>query len=79
MEEASFGPAGTVWSVTTIHVPSGDRDAPYTLAYVDLDDGPRVLTHVSDGVAAPAVSGRVTLTGRTPHGDPEVSTPMVEG
>lgn len=72
MEEASFGPAGTVWSVTTIHVPSGDREAPYTLAYVDLDDGPRMLAHVSDGPAA-EVGGRVTLTGRTPHGDPEVS------
>jgi uncharacterized OB-fold protein len=72
MEEARFGPAGVVWSVTTIHVPSGKREAPYTLAYVDFDDGPRVLAHLADGATIPPVAGRVRLRGTTPHGDPEI-------
>lgn len=71
-EQASFGPGGVVWSITTIHVPSGEREAPYTLAYVDLDDGPRLLAHVHDGGAPPQVGGLVRLLGRTALGDPEV-------
>jgi len=73
MAEACFGPEGTIWATTTIHVPSGERAAPYTLAYVDLDSGPRVLAHVEDGPGATArVAGRVRLAGRTVHGDPQV-------
>jgi uncharacterized OB-fold protein len=52
-----------------MHVASGARAAPYTLAYVDLDDGPRVLAHV-DGCTH--VGARVQLTGTTVHGDPLV-------
>jgi hypothetical protein len=70
---APFGPAGAIWSTTTIHVASGDLAAPYTLAYVDLDDGPRVLAHVQDGPAvAPRVAERVRLVGVTARGDPQV-------
>lgn len=73
MVPARFGPEGTVWATTTIHVPSGEREAPYTLAYVDLVAGPRMLAHVADG---PAVdlrpAERVRLVGVTAHGDPEV-------
>ncbi len=48
LEPARFGPDGTVWATTTLHVASsGARAAPYTLAYVDLDDGPRLLAHVA--------------------------------
>ncbi len=36
---ATFGPGGAVWSTTTLHVAADGRDAPYTLAYVDLDEG----------------------------------------
>ncbi len=73
LEEARFGPDGTVWSTTTLHVASGDREAPYTLAYVDLDDGPRLLAHVQDGPAlALRVAERVRLGGLTEHGDPQV-------
>jgi uncharacterized OB-fold protein len=70
LSEASFGPEGVVWSTTTLHVAGPGRDAPYTLAYVDLDDGPRVLAHVDGG--AIAVGARVSLSGRTDHGDPRV-------
>jgi uncharacterized OB-fold protein len=69
LEPAAFGPSGTIWSTTTLHVAAGGRAAPYTLAYVDLDDGPRVLAHVGGPVE---VGARVVLAGRTAHGDPFV-------
>lgn len=72
-EPARFGPEGIVWSTTTIHVPSGDRAAPYTLAYVDVADGPRVLVHVQDGPGLGlAIGAVVRLNGTTGHGDPRV-------
>jgi uncharacterized OB-fold protein len=72
-EDARFGPEGTVWSTTTLHVASGSRIAPYTLAYVDIDDGPRVLAHVADGPGLKLrVAERVRLAGQTAAGDPLV-------
>lgn len=67
---ARFGPDGVLWATTTIHVAGGGHESPYTLGYVDLDDGPRVLTHVEDGPElAPRVDERVRLLGRTGLGD----------
>ena len=66
----AFGPQGVVWSTTTIHVDSGEPWAPYTLAYVDLDSGPRLLAVVADG--AVRVGARVRLTGSSDRGDPQV-------
>ncbi|QGW25748.1 hypothetical protein GJR88_04174 [Dietzia sp. DQ12-45-1b] len=40
----------------------GERTPPYTLAYVDLRSGPRVLAHVGGEESAPAVGSRVRLT-----------------
>jgi uncharacterized OB-fold protein len=62
-----FGPEGAVWAVTVLHVPAGDRDAPYTLAYVDLDDGPRLLVHLTERAE---IGARVRLAEPTPAGDP---------
>lgn len=54
-------------------VASGDRDSAYTLAYVDLADGPRVLAHVVGGPDHAAEIGEhVRLVGGTEHGDPQV-------
>jgi uncharacterized OB-fold protein len=79
MVPAHFGPEGTLWATTTIHVsPRGDRAVPYTLGYVDVDDGPRLLAHVEDAsvadgvVAAPAVGQRARLSALTVGGDPQV-------
>jgi uncharacterized protein len=62
-----FGPEGTVWAATVLHVAAGGRDAPTALAYVDLDDGPRVLLHLAE--AAP-IGARVRLSAPTAAGDP---------
>jgi len=57
---AQFGPTGVVWSATVVRIATPGREPPYALAYVDLDDGPRVLAHLS-GDHAPDVGTRVRL------------------
>lgn len=60
--QAKFGPAGTVYASTVVRIAVGDRTPPYALAYVDLDDGPRILAHVAGGDgSAPPVASRVRL------------------
>lgn len=67
---ARFAAAGIVWSATVLHVSVQEREVPYALAYVDLDDGPRVLVHVP---GRPRVGARVTLRGTTAAGDLEAA------
>ncbi|MBN9736658.1 hypothetical protein PP1_016690 [Pseudonocardia sp. P1] len=67
-EPAVFGPGGTVWSSTVVRIPVPGRTPPFALAYVDLDDGPRILAHVP-GPAAPPVGGRARLVAPTGSGD----------
>lgn len=70
VEPARFGPEGTVWASTVVHLPVLDREPPFALAYVDLDDGPRVLAHLpSEEIVAPGT--RVAVTGDD-DGDIEV-------
>jgi uncharacterized OB-fold protein len=69
---AEFGPGATVFAATVLRVPVPGRAPPYALAYVDLDDGPRILAHVDRTDVALAPGARVTLVGRTPEGDPLV-------
>ncbi len=84
MEGTSFGPGATVFTATILRIPVPGREPPYGLAYIDLDDGPRILVHVidsasdddgdGDGVAVLPLrpGGRVHLAGWTEHGDPAV-------
>jgi uncharacterized OB-fold protein len=73
VEEASFGPGGTVFSSTTVHVALPGRNAPYVLAHVDLDAGPRILAHVAAGDVGAPPGQRVRLVGVTDEGDPLVT------
>ena len=68
LEPALLGPQGRVWSFTTVHIPVPGREPPYRLAYVDLDDGPRVLAHVR-GPESLAAGDRVRLLNPTDDGD----------
>jgi uncharacterized OB-fold protein len=45
MEPMTFGPRGTLYSFSTVHV-SSTRKTPYTLGYVDFENGVRVLCQV---------------------------------
>jgi uncharacterized OB-fold protein len=49
-EELLVGPAGTLYSYSTVHISSA-RETPYTLGYVDLPEGVRVLATVTDADA----------------------------
>ena len=52
-----------------VRIAVGDRAPGYALAYVDLDDGPRVLAHLAPDVTLPQVGDAVRLTGTTDAGD----------
>lgn len=69
---AEFGPGGTVFAATVLRVPVPGRTPPYGLAYVDIDDGPRLLAHVAEADTALAPGTRVVLSGCTEQGDPLV-------
>jgi uncharacterized OB-fold protein len=72
MQRAAFAGEGAVWATTTSYIsPRHERAVPYTLTYVDLDGGPRLLAHIDDAAAA-AVGVRVRLAGTTGDGDPLV-------
>ncbi len=70
VEPTRFGPEGTIWATTVVHIaakPGGD--APYTLAYVDLDDGPRLLLRLDVGAGRAGIGDRVRLTASTAEGN----------
>ncbi len=73
MSAAAFGPQGTVFSSTVLRIPVPGRTPPFTLAYVDVDDGPRILAHVDDSDEALVPGSRVALSGWNGLGDPVVS------
>lgn len=56
---AEFGPLATVWSATVTRVSIPGTEPPFGLAYVDLDDGPRILARFAS--VAPAVGARVSI------------------
>lgn len=59
---AEFGPEGSVFASTIVRIAVADRVPPYALAYVNLDNGPRVLAHVVGPLdLPPQVGGRVRL------------------
>lgn len=63
-----FGPSGTVSAATCIRVRVPGRTPPYAVAYLDLDDGPRVLVH-TPGDAPARPGSRLRLGTKNEHGD----------
>jgi uncharacterized OB-fold protein len=66
--QVACGPRGTVWAATVVRIPVPGREPPYGLAYVDLEDGPRILAH-TPGEEALAVGSAVELGPLGEHGD----------
>ncbi len=62
-----FAATGAVWTSTVVAIPVGERRPPFGLAYLDLDDGPRVLVHLAEP-AVVALGARLRITG-TDRGD----------
>ncbi|WP_344422138.1 OB-fold domain-containing protein [Pseudonocardia ailaonensis] len=67
VEAARFTATGAAWSSTVVRIPVGERRPPFGLAYVDLDDGPRVLVHLAEP-AVLTLGARLRITG-TDAGD----------
>lgn len=66
-----FGPSGTVWGSTILRVPVGGYEPPRALAYVDVDDGPRLICELAGTADTPVpVGSRVELTSPSPEGNP---------
>lgn len=71
VDAARFGPAGTIWASTVVHVPAREGDeVPSTLAYVDLDDGPRLLARIDERAGLARVGARVALAPTSATGNP---------
>ena len=80
VESCGFGPGGTVFSSTVLHIPVPERPPPTCLAYVDVDDGPRILAHVELALGvAPLPGDQVFLAGRNSLGDPIVNPEQEAG
>jgi len=56
-----LSPEGTVFSFTTVRQAPAGRSVPYTLAYVDLSDGVRVMAQVDEEPATVHIGMRVSL------------------
>jgi uncharacterized protein len=63
VEDERFAATGTIWSSTVVAIKVGTRRPPFALAYLDLDDGPRVLVHLAEPAVAPiGTRARITHT-----------------
>jgi uncharacterized OB-fold protein len=67
VEPEAFEPTGAAWSSTVVAIPVGARRPPFGLAYLDLDDGPRLLVHLAEPAVVP-IGTRLRVTG-TDAGD----------
>lgn len=70
---------GTVYSLTTVHMSiRPDLPAPYVVALIDLDEGPRLLTHLVGPECR--IGDRVRVAWRTRDGLPPlpVFTPVTD-
>tara|TARA_B100000686_G_C16571515_1_gene853185 strand:+ start:226 stop:651 length:426 start_codon:yes stop_codon:yes gene_type:complete len=74
MKEETFGPKGKVFSSTVMHFSLEGRKGPTTLAYIDLEQGPRLLVHINNFSEdyGPPPGSIVTIVGQTEQGDPAV-------
>lgn len=67
MENAVFGPLGTLWSYSIQNYPPpapacyDEPYRPYAVAVVDLDDGLRVVGRLVDDASIPRIGARVEL------------------
>lgn len=62
-----FATVCTVFSSTVVEIPVGRYRPPFGLAYVDIDDGPRLLVHLVEPVVRAAGTRMHVATGE--HGD----------
>ncbi len=78
LEDAQFGPSGTLWSFTVQYYPPpppakyDEPFEPYALGLIDLPEGLRVLSKVTaDDIEAIEVGGAVQLVIEKLHTNPD--------
>lgn len=69
VEETSFATAGVVFASTCLRVRVPGRTPPFAMAYLTLDDGPRILVHTPGAEPLP-VGSRAVVTSVDEAGDP---------
>ncbi|NMM87395.1 hypothetical protein B2J88_24055 [Rhodococcus sp. SRB_17] len=69
MEATEFGPDGVIFASTRLHIAVPGYTPPFSVAYLILDDGPRVLVHTSSDGPVPAGT-RARLVSVTESGNP---------
>lgn len=68
MAETAFTPHGEVFASTCLRVAVPGHEPPLAMAYLVLDDGPRILVH-TEGEKPLRVGSRAVLTAISPGGD----------
>ncbi len=68
LEVTEFGPEGEVFASTRLHIAVPGYTPPISVAYLVLDDGPRVLVHTSEDLIP--VGSRARLVAVTDRGNP---------
>lgn len=69
VQPAVLSDTGTVFSYTVVRQAPGKRPTPYALAYVDLEDGVRVLAQIDHDTQALTIGMPVKLVIRRVHTD----------
>ena len=73
-------PAGTIWSYVVYHrafSPELKSEIPYTVAKVELDDGPHMVGRIIEGEKPPTVGARVAAVFVETDGVPSVRWKIV--
>ncbi|WP_189313791.1 hypothetical protein [Streptomyces brasiliensis] len=65
---AAFSPQGEVFASTCLRIRVPGHEPPFAMAYLLLDDGPRVLVH-TEGEQPLRVGSRAVITSITADGD----------
>jgi uncharacterized OB-fold protein len=74
---ASIAPKGVLHSVATVHPRAGDNDAPFTVAEIQLDDGPLIRAMMAEVAEIDAIGRRVEAQWSLVHTDAD-GTDVVE-
>lgn len=61
IDSISLGRRGQVYSKTVIHAAPAGFAAPYTVGYVDIEEGIRVFAHLESGTEGPHIGDEVAL------------------
>lgn len=77
LEEVYFGRHGRLYSYSIIHVPSPGFKAPYAVGYVDLDEGLRLFSLITNWQEMDLRNGRIVELVLTKIGEDSVGNDVI--